>query len=252
MLTTFQELGRDLFLTGLVSSHTGSMSIRVDGRALISRSGAMLGRLAESDLVEFPFDEQPPAEAAEDVLVHQAIYRSTDAKAVIYARPPCTMALALVEDRLSPAHDEGAEALGSAPVLISQRPISSPDVAQLIAMTLRESRIVALRGHGVFARGEDLADALHMVSLLEEMCKVTHLLRTLLREEPQPFGVDRFERPAAVPYRPRGDGYNRRGGPRPAPQRGPGPLPLRREGPPRRPPYEPRSPAGGHHGPPPR
>ena len=243
MLDRFQELGRDMFVTGLVSSHTGAMSVRVEDRAVISRRGAMLGRLTAEDLVEFPINEDVPEAAAEDAVVHQAIYRGTDAKAVVYARPPWTMALALIEDRLSPASDEGSESLGSAPVLISQRTIDSPDMAHMIARTLRESRVVALRGHGVFARGEDLADALHMVSLLEEMCKVVHIYRTLAREERQPIGPNQHDRQPIGPYRPRNDGYRR-----PPGGRGPGSGPPRRSDGPPRPLHEPRPPTGGRRG----
>src|SRR5437660_1691990 len=153
-----------MFLTGLVSSHTGSMSVRTDDRATISRRGAMLGRLQDADMIDLDIEEDAPDEAPDDAIVHLAVYRTTEAQAVIYARPPATMALALIEDRLSPANGEGLETLGSAPVLISQRALTSPDVAQLISRTLRENRIVALRGQGVFARGSDLEDAFHMVS----------------------------------------------------------------------------------------
>lgn len=235
MLATFQDLGRDMFLTGLVSSHTGTMSVRTEGRAVISRRSAMLGRLAAEDLIQLGIDDECPEEAPDDAIVHQAVYRGTDAQAVIYARPPATMALALIEDRLSPANGEGAEVLGSAPVLISQRPIGSPDVAQLITRTLRENRVVALRGQGVFARGQDLADAFRMVSLLEEMCKVAHLFRTLSREEPQPGGRDWHERqPRVGPFRPKNDGAGH-GGPR-LPRRQGSEPPRRGDGAPRRPP----------------
>jgi L-fuculose-phosphate aldolase len=243
VLEEFKNLGRDMFLTGLVSSHTGAMSMRVEDNALISRRAVMLGRLSADDLVEFGVDADIPDGAAEDAAVHQAIYRGTDAKAVVYARPPWTMALALVEDRLSPAGDEASETLGSAPVLISQRAIDSPDVANMIARTLRESRIVALRGHGVFARGDSLADAMHMVSLLEEMCKVVHIYRTLSREERQPTGPDHHDRQPTGAYRPRNDGYGRNSGGR-SPVSGPG---RRGDGP--RPPLRgPRPPAGGRRG----
>lgn len=248
MLDTFQDLGRDLYLTGLVSSHTGTLSVRIGDRAVISRRDARLGRLTAEDLIEFAIDGECPEQAADDAIVHQTVYRSTDAGAVIYAHPTSTMALALIEDRLSTANAEGAEVRGSAPVLITQRPIESPDVAHLVSRMLRESRIVAMRGHGVFARGRDLEDALHMVSLLEEMCKVARIYRTLVREEPQP-SRDWRERPAVSPYRARGDVTGaRRSGPRPTPPRGPVSGPNRRtDGPARRPMGESNGP-GGHRG----
>ena len=92
MIEDFHDLGRDMFLTGLVSSHTGSLSRRQDDKMFISRRGAMLGRLTEKDLIEVEIEGDAPEEAAEDAVVHQAVYRATDAQAVIYARPPWTMA----------------------------------------------------------------------------------------------------------------------------------------------------------------
>jgi L-fuculose-phosphate aldolase len=248
VIDSFRDLGRDMYLTGLVSSHTGSMSVRTGSSATISRRGAMLGRLRPADLIDFVVAEELPADAPDDAVIHQAIFRNTDAQAVIYARPPATMALALIEDRLSPAAGEGAESLGSAPVLISQRALNSPDVAQLISRTLRENRVVALRGQGVFARGADLADALHMVSLLEEMCKVAQIFRTLSKEEQQPIGREWHERQNSLsPYRDRGksDGMSRSRTPtRSGPVRS-APQPPRREAPTPRPPSnggEPRNP----------
>src|SRR4030042_122482 len=48
----FRAVGRMLWEAGLVSSHGGNMSVRLpDGGLLITRTGAMLGRLDEGDLV---------------------------------------------------------------------------------------------------------------------------------------------------------------------------------------------------------
>jgi L-fuculose-phosphate aldolase len=273
VLNTFQDLGRDMFLTGLVGSHTGTMSVRSDGRAIISRRGAMLGRLQEGDLIEFDVDQDCPDDVPDDAIVHQLVYRSTDAQAVIYARPSATMGLALIDDRLSPANGEGEEVLGTAPVLIAQRAIGSSEMANLVSRTLKDNRIVAIRGLGVFARGETLEDAFRVVSLLEEMCKVNHIYRSLAREETQP-GVREFheQRNRVGSFQRKGNNGNigpSRGGGRsdgnvgpqgdgPRNQSGLGPFrdgrtessraPGRR--PPRRPqPQEPRHPAGPRRGP---
>jgi L-fuculose-phosphate aldolase len=249
VLETFQDLGRDMFLTGLVSSHTGSMSLRDGDRVTMSRGTARLGRLTVDDLIEFDVDGECPPEAPEEAPIHQAIYRATDAGAVIFARPVATMAMALVDDRLSPAGGEGADSLGTAPVLLSQRSLGSPDVAQLVARTLKISRVAALRGHGVFAWGEDLVDAFHMVSLLEEMCKIAHIYRTISREEAQPVVRDVRERPSNLsPYRSNNSGGDRRRTPtRPSGPRDLGSGPNRRgDGPPApRSPVDPRQRGGG-------
>ncbi len=245
MLEDFQDLGRDMFLSGLVSSHTGSMSMRDGDRVTMSRRTARLGRLTADDLIEFDVEGACPDDAPEEAVVHQAIYRATEAQAVVFARPPATLAMALIDDRLSPANGEGAESLGTAPVLLSQRPLGSNDVAQLVARALRVSRVAALRGQGVFAWGDDLEDAFHMVSLLEEMCKINHIYRSHAREEAQPLVRDIRERPSNLsPYRNNNNTMDRRRAPtRPAAPRDPnGPGPNRRgDGPPApRSPNEPR------------
>lgn len=202
-LGLFQTVGRDMYLTGLVSSHTGSVSTAEGDGMRISKRDAMLGRLDEKDLLAVPLDGDPPEDAPEDVLIHRAIYRSTGAKAIIHARPSATMALALIEDRLSPANGEGADAFGIVSVAISQRPFGSTEVADLMGQMLKDARVAVLRGRGVFSWGDDLDQALHMVSLLEEMCQVAQIYRSLTRDEEQPFIPERIEQRqgSLSPYR---------------------------------------------------
>lgn len=203
-LALFQTVGRDMYLTGLVSSHTGTVSTLASDALRISKRDAMLGRLVDSDLLEIPLEGEVPESAPDDVLVHRAVYRTTAAKAVIHARPPATMALALIEDRLTPANGEGADAFGTVAVAISQRPLSSTEIADLMGQMLKDARIAVLRGRGVFAWGDDLDEALHMVSLLEEMCQVAQIYRSLIREEDnQPFIPERIEQRQSglSPYR---------------------------------------------------
>ena len=52
MLKDFQRFGRDLFLAGLNSSHSGNLSVRRGDKIIITRRGSMLGNLAEQDIIE--------------------------------------------------------------------------------------------------------------------------------------------------------------------------------------------------------
>ena len=209
----FETVGRDMYLTGLVSSHTGTLSSANDGSMHISKRDAMLGRLQAADLLDVSLEGDPPENAPEDVLIHKAIYRSTGAKAIIHARPSATMALSLIEDRLSPANGEGADAFGTVSVAISQRPFGSTEVADLMGQMLKDARVAVLRGRGVFSWGDDLDQALHMVSLLEEMCRVAQIYRSLTREEDQPVIPERIEQRqgSLSPYRPGRDPNQRQG-----------------------------------------
>lgn len=202
-LAQVQLVGRDMYLTGLVSSHTGTISVAQGEGMRISRRDAMLGRLDAKDFIDVPLEGDVPEGAPEDVLIHRAIYRGAGAKAVVYARPPATMAMALVEDRLSPANGEGADSFGTVPVAISQRAFGSQEVADLMGHMLRDTRVAVLRGRGVFAWGQDLDQALHMVSLLDEMCRIAQMYRAITREEDQPFIPERIEQRqgSLSPYR---------------------------------------------------
>ncbi|MDY0340291.1 MAG: class II aldolase/adducin family protein, partial [Coriobacteriia bacterium] len=56
LVRIFREIGEDIFHTGLTSSHGGNMSVRCGDRIVITRTGSMLGRLGDDDLVETGMD----------------------------------------------------------------------------------------------------------------------------------------------------------------------------------------------------
>ena len=67
-------VGRLLWEAGLVSSHGGNMSVRLpDGQLLITRTGAMLGRLDAGDLVTVAADGSSEGQPSMDTAVHRAV-----------------------------------------------------------------------------------------------------------------------------------------------------------------------------------
>ena len=52
ILSQFQSVGRDLFNRGLVSSHSGNLSIRLGENIIITRRGSQFSCLEENDLIE--------------------------------------------------------------------------------------------------------------------------------------------------------------------------------------------------------
>ncbi len=168
----FRAVGRMLWEAGLVSSHGGNMSARLPhGGLLITRTGAMLGRIGEADLVTVAGDGSSQGEPSMDTAVHRAVYSATEGGAVIHAHPRHAIAISLVADALEPADAEGRLRLGSVPVV----------EAEQVAQALREGPIVLVRGHGSYARGDDLWQALQWTSVVEESAEVLWLLRSLGR-----------------------------------------------------------------------
>ena len=171
------EAGTDLRADGLVTSHGGNVSARRPrGGAVISATGAMLGRLTDDLLVAVEADgELRDADAAapsSDTAVHLAIYEAcADADAVVHAHPVHAIALAYGRDAIDPANLEGRLFVGSVPVLEAEWETS----AQPVAEALREHPIVVVRGHGSYARGTDVWDALRVTSTLEEAARILAL-----------------------------------------------------------------------------
>ena len=173
----FRAVGRMLWEAGLVSSHGGNMSIRLpEGGLLITRTGAMLGRLDEGDLVTVAADGSSEGQPSMDTAVHRGVYAATEglpagrqAGAVLHAHLRHAIALSLVVDAVEPADAEGKLRLSSVPVV----------EAEQVAQALREAPIVLARGHGSYARGDDLWQALQWTSVLEESAEVLWLLRSL-------------------------------------------------------------------------
>jgi L-fuculose-phosphate aldolase len=170
----FQAVGRDLFLSGAVTTHGGNLSVRRGDRVLITRRGSMLGRLTDDDIVDVPLadDGVDRPEASRELVVHRAIYQATDAAAVVHAHPPYTIACSLTEDEIVSLDSEARLLLGTVPVLAPETLVGSPEAAGMLAGALAEHPIAVLRSHGPFSRGETLEEAFMWVSILEAACKI--------------------------------------------------------------------------------
>lgn len=177
LITLFREIGRDLFVASLTTSHGGNMSVRDGGRIIITRRGSMLGRLSEDDLIETgvaPCDAD--SNCSRELVVHRAIYAATDAKAIVHAHPPHAVARSFGSDVISPADSEGLYILGEVPVVTSAQTIASAEAGDVLAAALIGAPVAVLRTHGPFAKGASLEEAFMHVSVLEASCVILDLL----------------------------------------------------------------------------
>ena len=164
-----RNIGRDLFLRGLMSSHAGNTSVRVGKTIHITRRGSMLGRLRETDMIDVDLDKTDGRAlmASSELAVHRAIYRATSALAVLHAHPPYATLLSMVCDELIPNDFEGSYLLRRVPVIINEKAISSEEAGRAVGEILRDYKIVMMRGHGSFARGATPEEAFMFTSSLE-------------------------------------------------------------------------------------
>jgi L-fuculose-phosphate aldolase len=172
----FSTVGKDLFHSGLVGSHGGNLSVRIENELIITRTGAMLAHISGKDLVRLPLTEYDKRGASKELPVHRAVYTSTEAKALVHAHPPFSIALSLTEDEIVPKDSEGIYLLSKINVVEVKDPIGSQELADKVAESLVSSPVVVVRSHGTFARGDDLWEAYQYTSALEASCKILWLL----------------------------------------------------------------------------
>ena len=182
-----RELGRDLFVSGLISSHGGNVSVLdASGEAIhITRSGSALGRLRDGDVVTVGFDcpgdndvaLAADAQASIELIVHRALYHEVpETCAVVHAHSLFTTLLSLKQDTIEPLDSESKHFIPSVPILDVEETIASSEVAELIPQLIVETGcpIAVVRGHGPFAVGRDLEEAWRYVSILEMSSRLIH------------------------------------------------------------------------------
>lgn len=180
----FRDIGRDMYVDRLISSHGGNLSVRFGDRVIVKRRGAMLGRLKPHDLIETSLEKNDSGVvlASTELIVHRAIYQATPALAVVHAHPRTAVAFSLSRDEIVPIDNEGSYLLKKIPVVAVELASGSPQMARTIAEALKEYKIVMLRGHGSFATGQTLDEAFQWTSALEECCQI--ILAAKLIDEP--------------------------------------------------------------------
>lgn len=170
----FKRVGEDLIQLRLTSSHGGNMSVRHQGRIVITTHFAMLGRLQPDDLAEVPMREAPDSfisEASKDAFLHQLIYKFTPSGAIIHAHPSHAVALSLGTGLIKPEDLEGA-------VFLREIPVIFPDeVQERMPQLLQTHTGIIVRGHGSYVVGRTLTEALAHTSALAFSCEVAYLAR---------------------------------------------------------------------------
>ncbi len=181
---TFRDIGRDLYVAQLISSHGGNLSMRLGDRVVIKRRGAMLGNLKPHDLVETRLDKNDSgvALASTELLAHRTIYKMTPALAIVHCHPRLAVAFSLSRDEFVPIDNEASYLLKKVPVVTEEFPSGTPEMANKVASVLQNYKIILLRGHGSFAIGQTLDEAFFWTTTLEEACQIA--LYTKLINEP--------------------------------------------------------------------
>ena len=191
LFSQFERIGRDLFVSRLISSHGGNLSIRRGDTIFITRSGSQLAHLSGDDIIEVSLENPSECDkdASSELVVHRAIYRARQERwgesdgAIVHAHSLETTVRSMLDDFIEPLDSEARLFIPQVPVVVSKTTIGSTDAGALLAEVLSADEcpdsVAVLRGHGPFAHGSTLEDAYRLISVLEHSCQIITQIQSL-------------------------------------------------------------------------
>ncbi len=157
-------------------SHSGNASVRQSGRFWVTPTGACADTLQVSDLIECPVNGSLGDGASLDAPLHQQVYQSQPkATAMLHSHGPYTVALTLDGETFNPVDFEGQLYFPEVPVITIPYDQYVELAADAVACSLKDNRIVVVRGHGVYASGETLNLAYKWTCSLELSAKTAFI-----------------------------------------------------------------------------
>jgi molybdopterin-guanine dinucleotide biosynthesis protein MobB len=163
---------------GQNDARIGNASVRVGARFWIAPANAG-GALRREDLVACVIDDDVlPDAISSEAAVHLQIYRQqADARAVLHAHRPHSVAVSFGGRDFQPADVQGAGRLGSVPVLTVDSGEQQEKAAAGIAEALANFPLCLVAGDGSYAWGIDLNAATRQTDLLELSAEIYILAR---------------------------------------------------------------------------
>ncbi|SEO75620.1 L-fuculose 1-phosphate aldolase [Actinacidiphila rubida] len=170
---------------GLVVGTSGNVSARVGDLVLVTPTGVPYDRLGPDDAVavDVATGEQVRGtlRPTSELPTHLAVYRATDARAVVHTHAPHATAASTLVTKLPNVHYMAA-ALGGrgGQVLVAGYALyGSDELAREVLKALRDGRTGCLmRNHGTLVHGDTLEQAYDRTAQLEWMCRVWLLARS--------------------------------------------------------------------------
>ncbi len=174
--------GKVLYEEKLVNSHAGNISVREGDYLYITKTGKMLGFLKEEDIIKLPIYKETEEDkiASSELIVHRAIYRSSNFNAIIHAHPIYATTLTFFLDKeFIPIDNEGKLFIKSVPIIDVDNASGSLELADAIVNTIRktDNGVYLVKKHGSFVCSKNLNYALKLTSDLEFCGKIYYLVK---------------------------------------------------------------------------
>ena len=177
MIEQLIETGRRIVEAGIAKGWAGNLSGRYRGNFIITRSGADLGNLEQSDIVfmrpqtsELSLQAKRPTS---ELSLHMAVYKAIpETQAVIHVHSPQAIAFGLLGMGLPALTPDFYHHIGALVPVLPFMPPTTQELATAVAQMLNESPIVLLQNHGAVVIGESFSQALLRLNLLEEQSAI--------------------------------------------------------------------------------
>jgi L-fuculose-phosphate aldolase len=176
MIGEFRRIGDMMFLSQIVDASSGNLSCRTKDGVWITKTGKSLYNLRGKDIVKIGFERDVRWNAASsEVDIHINIYKNIeDAKAILHAHCPYTVALSLKQNKIAPIDYEGRLFLKEVDILdiaYNNWQSAKNEIPQYFKDNPKKQIVIA-KGHGVFAYSDTLFSAYQLVSALENSSKI--------------------------------------------------------------------------------
>ncbi|WP_330311502.1 class II aldolase/adducin family protein [Streptomyces sp. NBC_00523] len=159
---------------GLVVGTSGNVSLRVGDTVLVTPSGVPYDRLRPEDLTGVdPEGNQTFGTLAptSELPLHLAVYRNTDAKAVVHTHAVHATAVSTLVTEVPSVHYAAAMLGGTVRVAPYAR-YGTPELAANMLTALRDRTGCLLANHGTATYGATLDEAYDRTAQLEWLCRV--------------------------------------------------------------------------------
>ncbi|MEU8949829.1 class II aldolase/adducin family protein [Streptomyces sp. NPDC048489] len=159
---------------GLVVGTSGNVSVRVGDTVLVTPTGVPYDRLAPGDVVGVDLDGRQTLGSlrpTSELPMHLAVYRATDARAVVHTHAAHATAVSTLVTELPLIHYM-AGALGGPVRVAPYATYGTPELAENMMRALAGRTACLLQNHGTLAHGASLDQAYDRTAQLEWMSRV--------------------------------------------------------------------------------
>ncbi|MEV6958326.1 class II aldolase/adducin family protein [Streptomyces sp. NPDC051207] len=159
---------------GLVVGTSGNVSVRVGDTVLVTPSGVPYDRLTPDDITGVGLDGRQVLGTlvpTSELPMHLAVYRTTDARAVVHTHAVHATAVSTLVPELPLIHYMAA-ALGGPVRVAPYATYGSPELAENMLRALAGRTGCLLQNHGTVTHGATLDQAYDRTAQLEWMCRL--------------------------------------------------------------------------------